>query len=180
MSKSIPRILPVLMVAITALLCLIQPALAQAPAPPPHELLFTENSSTSLSVTYDGSTTGISVLNVIGDNWTVLVPPILVFSLNPSPAWFEPDSNPLQNFVVFSPAGGVVFSDKGPTFQATPDELRVLVGVDNTDQLPIFATFDDDGDVARVPETGSSFGLLFLSLIALLGANRLRSQKLIA
>jgi hypothetical protein len=47
-------------------------------------------------------------------------------------------------------------------------------GTDTRDGAPISVTFDDDGDVAStVPETGSTFTLLVLSLVVLACAHRL-------
>jgi hypothetical protein len=166
MSNSTLKILPALMVAITAGL-VTQPVFSQAPAPTPHDLEFIENSSTSLSVTYDGSTTGITVVNSSADLWSVLLPPTLVFSLNPTPAWIEPDNFAHDNFVLFTSGSGTVFSDTPLTFTPTLDEFPVAVGFDTSDQLPIFATFDDDGDVATVPDTGTTFSLFGLSLVGL-------------
>ena len=45
---------------------------------------------------------------------------------------------------------------------------------------PLSVTFFDKGDVATAPDTGSTLGLLSLSVVALLGATRLRFLQLAA
>ena len=61
------------MIAITAA-WLTQPVFGQAPAPTPHELIFTEDSSTSLAVTFGGSTSGITITFIESEEWVVFLP----------------------------------------------------------------------------------------------------------
>ena len=168
------RFVPLIIAVIAALKA---PVLLAGGTTVAHNLDFTENSSTSLIVTYDGSTTGIMVTNVGPDHWTVTLPPTLIFSAQ-FIEWDEPEST-LVNVVGLSPGSASVFSDTGDTIlMPFPDEFTVTnIGTDIRDQRSISATFDDEGDIATVPETGSTFGLLFLSLIALLGASRLRTLQ---
>ena len=167
MSKSTLKILPTLIVAITAAL-VTQPVFGA----PDHQLVFTENSSTDLSVTYDGSKTGITVTNLGADHWSVSLPSNLTFTTGPGFEWLEPElgaNGGPTNFVTFASSSASVFSETGDSI-ITPneDESTVTnVGVDSRDQLPISATFDDDGDVATVPDTGTTFSLFGLSLMGL-------------
>jgi hypothetical protein len=52
------------------------------------------------------------------------------------------------------------------------------IGRDTVTGAGVNITFFDSSDVTHVPDTGSTFGVLFVLLIALLGATRLRSVRL--
>jgi VPDSG-CTERM motif len=162
MSKSTLKILPALMVAITALVA--QPVFGGAIT---HELIFTETSSTDLTVTYDGNSLVVNPVPNNPDTWN------FQFSVMSVPdarfAWAEPGSN-LVNGVFFAPAlTGAVVSDRDPVFfTETPinaDGARIQVGTDGG--VAVFATFHDLGDVATVPDTGTTFSLFGLSLTGL-------------
>jgi hypothetical protein len=173
-SKSVRcRLIP-LAIAITSAL-VTQPLFAQVPI---HNIVLTEKSSTSLVATYDGSTTGVTVTFQAPDQWLVTFPTTVSFgSTGRNVDWIEPDNSSLGNAVSFFPEVSNVLgvsSDTGtsPSFSPTPDESTVNnVGSDSRGGS-ISANFDDDGDARAVPEAGSAFGLLFLSLAALWGANR--------
>ncbi len=63
-----------------------------------HQLVLTENSSTSLTATYDGSTTGVTVTFLSRDTWLVLFPQV---SFGHSfPAWNEPENSGLLNLIL--------------------------------------------------------------------------------
>jgi hypothetical protein len=160
----------------------IEAALLAQPvfAVPVHKIVLTENSSTSLSATFDGSTTGITVTKLGSEHWIVTFPATVFLSLTRA-FWVEPKNSALGNAVVFNPSNSIsVVGDAITNFTPVADKTIVKnVGVDTRDQVSISATFDDDAARAEtVPETGSTFGPLFLSLIALLGAMRLRSLRL--
>jgi len=150
---------------------------------PTHNIVLTENSSTSLTATYDGSTTGVTVTLQAPDQWLVTFPTTVSFgSAGRNVDWIEPGNSSLGNAVSFFPEVSNVLgvsSDTGvtPSFSPTPDGSIVSnVGSDSRGGS-ISATFDDDGDARAVPEAGSTFGLLLLGLIGLSGASRLCSVR---
>jgi len=165
-----------LAIAITAAL-LTGPVLAQ---PAPHQLVVTENSSTStgLTATYDGSALAVTFIGP--DQWTVTVPSTVFFIPGGAFKWVEPENSGLGNSVVLGSPGIPRFSvtsDITTNFPPVADESTVNIGTDSSNGAPISMTFDDDAATAEVPDTGSTFGLLFLALIALLGASRFRSLQ---
>ena len=141
-------------------------------------LLITENSPTSLSVTYNGST--LTATPVGPEQWHVVFP----FSFHSifTKQWIEPENSSLVNrvsFPMFIFNTLTIFSDVtpiGPPSSRVPDGTAVQIGTDNNG-VPVIATFDDDAGRTEVPDTGSTFALLLLSLIGLLGATRLRSAQ---
>lgn len=147
--------------------------------PAPHQLAITETSSTSLTATYDGSTSGVSINFISTDHWGVTIG--FPVSFSGSPQWTEPDNSSFVNVLTtFGNNQLIVNSDFFPnTTQPMPDEsIFANFGTDSRDGAPISVTFDDDGDVASVPDMGSTLALLSLSLITLFGASRLRSVRL--
>src|SRR4029077_10503406 len=108
MSKSTLKIFPALTVAIIAA-WVTQPGYASVM----HQVVFTENSSTSLSVTVDGSTTGITVTSEgPPDAWSVTLPSGLV-PASAGGGWLEPGNNPALGINVILPftgPDGFVFS----------------------------------------------------------------------
>jgi protein with PEP-CTERM/exosortase system signal len=183
-------------VVITA--ALSQPVLAQVPS---DNIVLTENSPTSLTVTLDGSTTGITVTNTAPDQWDVIFASSILFSPNTRLNWTEPE-NPAQVNGVFAgnQAAGLgfpvvqsnemlVFSDTTPLALAqstmpnggtTPFAIGFEFENPGGPSRVIFGTFNDNAATAEasVPDTGSTFVLLFLSLTALFGASRFRSVRL--
>ena len=159
------------------------------PAPTPHDLQITEVSSSTLTVTDNGSMTGISVMNTSPDRWTVTLPYSMTTIFN-TVEWTE------ETPFVFGgpqvPANDVTLTNNSSTFSVVSDIPNTtstpipnghpafgFIGRDTTNQSEVDMTFHDNGDAATtgVPETGSALGLLVLSLIALLGAKRLRSLR---
>jgi hypothetical protein len=151
-----------------------------------NSLVLTENSSTSLTATYttpSGSTsfTGDLFQGCV-DCWVVNIPPAFfaVFDIN----WAEPE-NPIFFNVVTSLSIGIstliVASDTfTPGVTGIPNGTTVEnVGFDVNNGLPINLTFFDNAATAEgvVPDTGSTVGLLFLSLAGLFGAARVRSLR---
>ena len=145
-----------------------------------HQLVLTENSSTSLTATYDGSTTGVTVTFLSRDTWMVLFPQV---SFGHSfPAWNEPENSGLLNLILLFEAENhlTLHSDfSAPDFTGAKDGTTFHnIGFANSDGAPVSLTLFDNAGAAEAPETGSTLGLLFLSLVALLGATRLRSLRL--
>ena len=143
-----------------------------------NNLVLTENSSTSLTATYNGSTSDVTVTLVVPDEWVLSIPSGVNFSDYPGTYWTEPDNSALFNFVNASgPSRGdaiFVYSDEAGT-SGHPNGTTVSnLGTDPANGEPIYVTFNDIEDQVAVPERGSTFGLLFLSFIALYGASRLR------
>jgi hypothetical protein len=150
-----------------------------------NNIVITENSSSStgLSATYNGSTSGVSVSFNGPDSWNVTFPSTVTFSQSGGVNWLEPGSSTLGNEVTFftRPTNELgVLSDFTLAGATTAGNGTTItnVGTDSANGGSISVTFNDNGDVATVPEPGSTFGLLSLSVIALLGATRLRSLKL--
>src|SRR5204862_1006630 len=125
---------------------------ARAGAVPIHSLVITESSSTSLTATYDGSTTGVDVNYISGDHWGVTIAFATGFS--GSPQWTEPEDPSFFN--VFSLSGTnqfIVNSDffsNGTTPLANGSSFTNF-GTDTRDGAPISVTFNDRGDAAAVP-----------------------------
>ena len=155
---------------------LTQPVFA-IPTHSDHQIVMTENSSTSLTVTYDGSTTGITVINGAADLWTVFFPTTVQF--NPAEiAWLEPQSH-RANRVDFPLIGHFlpVFSDSSNIALSTVVHNGATVddlGVDLGDHKPISVTFRDNGDTATLPDTGTTASLLGFSVFALVFLRRKR------
>lgn len=134
----------------------------------PHEIVLTEISSTNLTATYDGSTTGVTIGSVIPDEWDVLFPTTVSFTIGgrfPLGKWVEPEDSALGNFVSVFRNGLTVVSDSSFIVQSFPDEFTVnIVGFDSRDGEPISITFDDDGDVAAVEAVPEPTTLALLGL----------------
>jgi hypothetical protein len=147
--------------------------------PMTHTIVITENSSTSLTVTYDGNPATVTFNGP--NSWTVTLPSTVQFS-GSATDWSEPENVNSTNGVVFEGAG----RGPGNTFFVTSDTASpgqpglangtfvTVPGSDTSNGGSISATMFDNGDVATAPDTGSTFALLFLSLVALFGASRLR------
>ena len=144
-------------------------------------LLITENSSTDLSAVLNGTTNLTVTPGFAADTWTIALMGISgsagAGGLNSSGNWFEPDAAGFINRVSFDsnvPNKLFVLSDFGPGFtnglaNNTADTTDFFL---NGSLLSV--TFNDLGDVATAPDTGSTLGLLSLSVVALFGATRLR------
>ena len=153
-----------------------------------NDIVFTENSSTSLTATYNGSTSGVMVdflgHTLVGDAWKVTFPSAVSFNgidIGVKAFWAEPEpENSSQvNAGFFHPSSNVafIFSDHPPVDDPTvPNGTTVTdIGTDTSNGRSISVTFNDNGDV---PDTGATLGLLFVSVIALFGLNRLRPVQL--
>jgi hypothetical protein len=144
--------------------------------PAPHSLVLTETSSTTLTATYDGSALVVDVNYISTDHWGVTVGFPVTFS--GSPQWTEPDNSSFVNVLTtFGNNQLIVNSDFFPnsTVPLADESTLANFGTDTRDGAPISVTFDDDGDIATVPDAGSTLALLSLSLTTLFGASRFRS-----
>jgi hypothetical protein len=142
------------------------------------EITVIENSPSSLSVSINGSTTGITVRNTSPDNWSVTIP-FSVQSNFDHYNWTE--SATTFNVVTFSGSSFTVVSDstEPPTEDGSfPDNSTFPVGAVGPDGVVgVDMGFKDNADSKEgpsVPDTGSTLGLLALALAALFGASRLR------
>ena len=149
---------------------------------------FTESSSTTLMATYNGSTSGVTVDFLghtrLGDVWKVTFPSAVSFNgidRGVTAFWAEPEDSSEVNAGFFHPSSNVafIFSEYAVgTNPTVPNGTTVTdLGRDTSNGGSIAVTFFDNGDVAAVPETGSTLGLVFLSLIPLFGLNRLRQVR---
>jgi hypothetical protein len=143
-------------------------------------LVITENSSTSLTavLTTSSGTTSLNVAFHGNDSWSI---DLVGVSENRTQFWTEPDALGRLNSVNAS-------SSAPDTMTFRSDLIGVSGLVDGTTDQTTFTlngveldvTFHDNGDVAAAPDTGSTLGLLSLSVVALLGATRLRFLQLAA
>ena len=168
MPKSTLKILPALMVAITAAL-VTQPVRAGVI----NSIVITENSSTSLTVTYNGSTSGITITFIESEEWVVFLP----FAITGGTAanWTEPEDSSLFNYAEF--IGGsrnrlIVHSDAAlfgfpHEFPLGANGTPVDFGINLSDNVAVQAVFNDNGDVAKTPDTGTTLSLFGLSLMGL-------------
>jgi len=164
MSKSTLKLLPALMIAITAAL-VTQPMRAGAI----DTLVITENSSTSLAATLNGNP--LSVEFGFADAWFIHLAGLgPLFSTQ---IWGEPDAAGKVNFLqvgIFNfnlsdtglgVSSDVSFPESGLP-DGTPDTTTFTLNGN-----PLSVTFFDKGDVATVPDTGTTFSLFGLSLTGL-------------
>jgi len=141
-----------------------------------HDFIFTENSSKSLSITFDGSPLTVTPLG--SDVWLFSLP--TGFSeTTPVQQWTEPENSNLVNLVSFQfdPLHDVfprVISDfpSSSQFPINADGASVLVGTDGG--VDVFATFHDNAAAAEAPDTGTTGSFLGLSLMGLAFLRRLR------
>jgi hypothetical protein len=97
-------------------------------------------------------------------------------------AWTEPENSGLSNTfgIGFAPiviVGSEVSPSNFPGVVPVADGMPVQIGT-NSNGVPIIATFHDNAAAVEAPDTGSTLGLLFLALMGLFGASRLRSLRL--
>jgi hypothetical protein len=171
--------------------------LAQAPRPTPNQLVITENSSTDLSATYNGSplTVTFTPLPPPAEQWSVSPPEGVIFDIRTrsgisSYGFIEPDNPALFNWIFSAPdptetkneivvASDLRISDflGQPGFeglQFVPDGTTVIgIGVDRNTSSPIVLTFHDNaGSTELVPDNSSTFSLLVAGLMALFCVRR--------
>jgi len=162
MSNSTLKILPALMVAITAIL-LSQPVRAGVI----NNIVLTENSDTSLTATYNGSTSGVTVSSGV-HSWVITFPATVSFN-DIFVVWVEPENSGEVNAVEFL-GGNVaqVLSEATTGIPSVPNGTTITnVGTDSSNGGSISVTFFDNGDTTRTPDTGTALSLFGLSLMGL-------------
>jgi hypothetical protein len=150
------------------------------------DLVLTENSSSSLSLSYNGpsGSSGFTVTPASADHWTISINSA---ELNIAPflyEWTEPEDANAVNKVSGNPFSISVVSDLGLALdgaalpQSNNTRSALPIGFDIDQSNPIFLTFNDLAQrTESVPDTGSTLGFLALSLGLLLVAARLRSLQ---
>jgi len=141
-----------------------------------NDLVITENSSTSLTVTYNGSTSGITINNFSPDGWAFRLqfPLSVSFAEFITPVWFEPEDSTRANFALLADNSFFVefLSDLpfSPSDNPVPNGTTfVNVGTDNINGGTINMTlFDNAADAEQtVPDTGFTALLMGFSLLLL-------------
>jgi hypothetical protein len=125
-------------------------------------LVITENSSTSLTALFNG-TTSLSVTNNGADLWLVDLAGV---GGGPLQLWAEPEAF-FTNFVdLFGPGQLRVTSEFLTSAPGLPDGTQDTTTF-TLNGNPLYVTFFDKGDVATAPDTGTTASLFGLSLTGL-------------
>jgi len=137
-------------------------------------LVITENSSTTLTATLNNNPLGVS--NNGPDGWFVALA-----GFAGQQSWTEPGASGVVNSVQGQPFSNriSIASDLGSVLSGLADGTMDTTSF-TLNGSALSVTFFDKGDVATAPDTGSTLGLLSLSVVALLGATRLRFLQLAA
>jgi hypothetical protein len=166
------------------------------------DLVLTENSSTSLSLSYNGlaGPAAFTILNTSPDHWSIQVINSDVEFSDFSYDWQEPEeANEINEVSHFRPN----FQPSGPVqgdFLFVTSDLNLLMDsggpvLPNNTAAPLFVGFEDSSqfgnirltfnDLAQlseggptVPDKGSTLGLLGLAVAGLLGASRIRFARM--
>ena len=126
-----------------------------------HSFVFTDNSPTSLTVTYDGSPLTVTFSN--SDVWTFVLPVGFSFNDVGFQQWTEPENSNLVNFVSFGTditVGGLVESDHSVSNQFPINANGATVEVGTDGGVPVFATLTT---TPRAPRQSRTPALLFAS-----------------
>ena len=154
--------------------------------PASYTLNLYENSSTSLTQTYNGVAT-FTITPVGPDMWTLAVATgNCTFFIPQTTDWIEPENALMVNRVMSTSSTSLsITSDAalltyyGGATTAVVDQTPVLWGTDNGVQL--FIRFNDlaaQNEAGNgVPDTGSTLALSAASLIGLAGLSRLRRTR---
>lgn len=147
---------------------------------PDHDIQITENSSTSLSATFDGVPVTVqNIQNTAPDRWTITFSDTFTFGSFALNGWIEnPPSNTGLGNIVEGDATNQLFvlSDIAIGSVPFPNGSQFVENLFiSGSQTTVGIRFFDNGDGARVPDSGSTSGLLLLSLIALVAVSRGRS-----
>jgi hypothetical protein len=137
---------------------------------PDHQMVFTENLSSSLTVTFDGSSAGFTVLNPSPDAWSVTGSQSLAEGTNFFAIWGEPSNDLSLNQVLLNGGSGNTFTviSDFPVATGVPNGFTYVgLFTDTSDGVAVDVTFNDNGDTARTPDTGTTGSLLGLSLVGL-------------
>jgi hypothetical protein len=137
-------------------------------------LVFTENSSTSLTATLNGN--ALSVTHVGTDGWFITLAgvsgPIQLPGKAPLDGhqfWTEPGAAgfPVNAVTTQMSLNRIsVTSDLNVPFSGLPDGTQDTMNF-SLNGNPLFVTFFDKGDVATAPDTGTTGSLLGISLMGL-------------
>jgi hypothetical protein len=122
--------------------------------------------------------------NTAPDRWTITFAATIQFNVFTLNGFVESDGTHVNIIDTETAAGGFgtnrlfVLSDvRGGSF--IPDGTTIQQGgLDSGNEVFLNITFHDAATESGVPETGSTFGLLFLALMGLLGATRFCSLRL--
>jgi VPDSG-CTERM motif len=131
-----------------------------------NNLVITENSnsSTGLTATYNGSTSGVTVSFSGSDTWLVTVTSA---TFTAADLWQEPEVG-FGNGVTAAGSTLTIVSDGFVGSGGVPNGTTVPnFGTDTSNGGSISVTFNDNGDVAAAPDTGTTASLLGLSLASL-------------
>ena len=139
------RLLLRALLGLVATAALVQPGFAAAI----HNLSLTENSDTSLTATWDG--TSLSVTNNGNDSWTVTLPDGATGSAN----WIEPGNSSFENLITSRSSSVLSVTSDFNISSTQANDTSVLFGTDARDGESIFAVFNDLGDATSVPEPAS-------------------------
>ena len=159
-----------------------QPICAQSP----ENIVITENSSTSLTATLNGSSSGVTITPNGPDNWSITFPSHVFSLVTTSFFWGEPFFFPSQvNSVAVGTVSDSLVIQSDIPFNGDPrflfDNGTVVLGVgtDLATNENVNVQFIDNGDATHgVPDIASTASLLSLSLIGLFVASRFRSFRL--
>lgn len=149
-----------------------------------NSLVITENSPTSLTATYtlaNGSTEAVIIsLQNVPEEWRISVPSAGFKDFFNGINWVEPEPG-LHNKLQSHSANVLDFqSDVSGMFGLSNGATETSLGTDTGNGLPISITVFDNAAAAEghgVPDSGSTFGLLFLSFAALFGAVHFRLRQ---
>lgn len=173
-SVKMPRFSGLAMTILAIAMVVVSQGRAQAAA---YEIVATENSSTSLSVTLNGSASGVSILPVQPDKWLVTLPFTADVSGSALADFAEPGSDTTSNdvYFIFTAGQAVQLAVTSEFFSSAPFPNGGTAFFTAPDNKQIAITFNDNGDgPVGVPDTGTGLGLMSLSLAALFGASNLR------
>jgi hypothetical protein len=153
-----------------------------------YDLVLTENSSTDLSLSYNGPSgaSAFTVTNTSADHWTIAINSAEMNIGTFVYEWEEPESsnevnkvttNPFQIFVT-SDLSLLLDGDAAP--QNNNTRSAAPIGFDVSIDNQIFLTFNDLAEAGEtagssVPDTGSTLAFLGLAAVLLLVAARIRS-----
>jgi hypothetical protein len=155
---------------------------------PTFNLTLTENSSTSLSLSYNGPSgaQAFTVMNTAPDQWTVTTAANSNITFNFfDDFWEEPEDTVNKANEVLQPVainGHTLFVYSDVLFDSLPNNTAAPTPIGSDGQAGLISlTFNDLGDAAAptsgVPDSGSTLVLLALSGVALSALIRFRRPE---
>src|SRR4051794_9158580 len=152
-----------------------------------YDLVLTENSSTSLSLSYNGTAgnSGFSVSNTSADHWTITITSAELNIATSIAEWNEPEGTNAVNKVTTNSSQLLVTSDLALALdgaalpQGNNTRWATPIGFEIDQAHPIFLTFNDAAErtEAAVPDGGSNLAFLAFSLVLVMGARHLRFPR---